>query len=67
MAELEQTINVVGFQTASKNLTSTFNGLEEAEELNYAAKELILMLKYVEVAFVRSSKKYLKLFQQNIL
>ena len=57
MAEVEQTINMVGFQTASKNLNSTLNGLEEAEELNYAAKELILMLKYVEVALVRSSKK----------
>ena len=67
MAEVEQTINVVSFQTASKNLNSTFNGLEEAEELNCAAKELILMLKCVEVAFVRSSKKNLKLFQQNIM
>ena len=62
MAEVEQAINVVGIETASANLSITFNMLEWAEELNYAARELFLMLKYVEVAFIKSTKKDLKLF-----
>ena len=40
MTEVEQAINVMGIQTASANLSSTFNGLEEAEEPNYATRKL---------------------------
>ena len=62
MTEAEQAVNVMGIQTASTNLSNTFNGLKEAEELNCPARELFLILKYVEIAFLKSAKKDLKLF-----
>ena len=47
MTEVEKAINKIGIQTAFTNSSSTFNGLEEAEDLNYAARKLFLFLKYV--------------------